>query len=193
MRISLKLFIISSSKLTNIVLWDEIEIWVLWFQNQTSRRTPTWVPLFILNGKRLSHRNDLHSPFYNNFDPYLFSKVQTSWHLKNAFHFLSIIAHGLILSNPLSEYTYSVARISGVCILLMSCINEQEDTSELVYLSHWNAWKTAPQRLHFKKIWHHALLQVIFSQKYLFFKCSLVHEKISWSKAWCPITIKGKR
>ncbi len=28
--------------------------------------------------------------------------------LKNVFHFLSIIAHGLILSNPLSEYTYTV-------------------------------------------------------------------------------------
>ncbi len=55
---------------------------------------------------------------------------------KNVFHFLSIIAHGLILSDALSEYTHSMARISGLCILLMSCISEQEDTSELVYISH---------------------------------------------------------
>ena len=34
----------------------------------------------------------------------------------NVFHFLSIIAHGLILSDPLSEYTYSLARISDVCL-----------------------------------------------------------------------------
>ncbi len=45
--------------------------------------------------------------------------------LKNVFHFLSITAHGLMLSNPLSEYTNNLARISGVCILLMSCISEQ--------------------------------------------------------------------
>ncbi len=30
--------------------------------------------------------------------------------IKNVFHFLSIIAHGLVLSNYLSEYTYSLAR-----------------------------------------------------------------------------------
>ncbi len=63
---------------------------------------------------------------------------------KNVFHFLSVITHGLILSSPLSEYTYSLAGISGVCILMMSRIRE------LVYISHWNAWKTTPLRLLFK-------------------------------------------
>ncbi len=73
----------------------------------------------------------------------------TLWQ-KNVFHFQSIIAHGLILSSPLSEYTYSMARISGVCILLMSCISEQGITSELIYISHRNAWKITPLRLHFQ-------------------------------------------
>ncbi len=41
------------------------------------------------------------------------------------FQFLLIIAHGLILSNSLSEYTYNLSRICGVYILLMSCIGEQ--------------------------------------------------------------------
>ncbi len=32
--------------------------------------------------------------------------------IKNVFHFLSIISHGLVLSNYLSEYIYSLARIA---------------------------------------------------------------------------------
>ena len=35
---------------------------------------------------------------------------------KNVFHFLSIIAYGLILSNSSSEYTYSMTRIFGVIL-----------------------------------------------------------------------------
>ncbi len=46
---------------------------------------PTWVPPIILNGKWLSHRNDLHASFCSNFDPYLFSKVQMSCHLRHLF------------------------------------------------------------------------------------------------------------
>ena len=49
----------------------------------------------------------------------------TNHSTKNVCHFLFITAHGLISSNPLSEYTYSLCRICGVCILLVSCISEQ--------------------------------------------------------------------
>ena len=49
-----------------------------------------------------------------------YTKRLVQRNVKNVFHFLSIIAHDLILSKPLSEYTYSMARISGVCVLLMS-------------------------------------------------------------------------
>ena len=39
----------------------------------------------MLNVKWLRHRNHFHAPFWNNFDPYLYIKVQTSWHLRRLF------------------------------------------------------------------------------------------------------------
>ncbi len=45
--------------------------------------------------------------------------------IKNVFHFLFISAHDLILSNSLTEYAYSLCRICGVLILLMSCIKRK--------------------------------------------------------------------
>ncbi len=45
----------------------------------------------------------------------------------NVFHFLSIVARGLILSNLLSEYTHSLAMIFGVGILLISNFKGSEN------------------------------------------------------------------
>ena len=45
---------------------------------------------------------------------------------KNVLQLLYIVAHEIIASNSVSEYTHDPWKVSGACGLLMSCISEQE-------------------------------------------------------------------
>ncbi len=67
------------------------------------------VPFFDVIRIPIRHRYIFPPPLKIYFD-YMHLYMETVPHpfspeTKNVFHFLSIIAHGLILSNPLSEYT----------------------------------------------------------------------------------------
>ncbi len=51
--------------------------------------------------------------------------------IKNVLQLLYIIAHEIIISNSISEYTHGPWKVSGACSLLMSCISEQESAKSI--------------------------------------------------------------
>ena len=50
---------------------------------------------------------------------------------KNVLQLLYIIAHEIIVSNSVSEYTHGPWKVSDACALLMSCISEQESAKNM--------------------------------------------------------------
>ena len=50
---------------------------------------------------------------------------------KNVLQLLYIIAHEMIVSNSISEYTHGLWKVSRACSLLMSCISEQESARNM--------------------------------------------------------------
>ncbi len=44
---------------------------------------------------------------------------------------LYIIAHEMMVSNSISEYTHGSWKVNGACSLLMSCISEQESARNM--------------------------------------------------------------
>ncbi len=50
---------------------------------------------------------------------------------KNVLQLLYIIAHEIIVSNSVSEYTHSPWKVSDACGLLMSCISQQESAKNM--------------------------------------------------------------
>ncbi len=50
---------------------------------------------------------------------------------KNVLQLLYIIAHEIIVSNSVSEYTHGPWKVSDACTLLMSCISEQESAKNM--------------------------------------------------------------
>ena len=50
---------------------------------------------------------------------------------KNVLQLLYIIAHTMMVSNLVSEYTHGPWKVSGACSLLMSCISEQESAKNM--------------------------------------------------------------
>ena len=53
---------------------------------------------------------------------------------KNVLQLLYIIAHEIIISNSVSEYTHGPWKVSDACALLMSCITEQESAKTCLAL-----------------------------------------------------------
>ena len=51
--------------------------------------------------------------------------------LKNVLQLLYIIAHEIIISFSVFEYTHDPWKVSGTCGLLMSCISEQENPKNI--------------------------------------------------------------
>ncbi len=49
----------------------------------------------------------------------------------NVLQLLYIIAHEIIVSNSVSEYTHGPWKVSDVCALLMSCISEQDSVKNM--------------------------------------------------------------
>ncbi len=50
---------------------------------------------------------------------------------KNVLQLLYIIAHEIIVTNSVSEYTHGPWKVSDACALLMSCISEQESAKSM--------------------------------------------------------------